>query len=264
MSAAGQTKIFGMKLGMDPKILVVGLMALAGLLFWLNSRGDESHPSTPAASRTAESAPVEEPPAAATTRARTARDRRNLRSNDRSTLKLKTVAPGSGEVDPVLRLDLLDKLSKVEPAPEVRNLFELEATPAPAQQVAQAPKPVVPAPIVPVVPQPAPAPPQPQANIPLRYYGFAKPSRPGDVSRGFFMNGDDVLVAAEGQTLKNSFRIVQLTPQSAIVEDTRVHLSQTLPVTPEALDQGGSNAFNHQNGMMQQNGFPNQNEGNEP
>ena len=274
MSAANQTKIFGMKLGVDPKILVVGLMALAGLLFWFNSRGDDTHPSSAPITRSNELATAEAPAPAAAGRPRNSRDRRLRGSGDRGTLKLKTVAPGSGDVDPVLRLDLLEKLAKVEPAPEVRNLFQLEATPPPAQALAQAAQAAAPKPVinVPVQAPPPSLPPAPQANVPLRYYGFAKPSRSGDANRGFFMQGDDVLVAAEGQTLQSSFRIVQLTAQSAVVEDTRVHLNQTLPLTPEALEQGGpANAFNRDNGMQpngmmqpQPNGFQNQNEGADP
>jgi hypothetical protein len=269
VSAANQTKVFGMKLGVDPKILVGGLMAIAALLFWINSRGDEPRSATPSVSRVNNEPAVVPEPAPA--RARTTTDRRRGTRNDRAALKLKTVVPGSGDVDPVLHLDLLEKLAKVEPAPEVRNLFELEAPKPALQATAPVAKPVVQAPLPPMPVMQARMM-TPQINIPLRYYGFAKPAHAGDASRGFFLEGDDVLVAAEGQTVKGQYRIVQLTPQNAVVQDTHAGATQTLPVTPEAMQQGNS-ALNQQNGMIQQqdglqeqfpNGPPNQNEGNEP
>jgi hypothetical protein len=71
-------------------------------------------------------------------------------------------------------------------------------------------------------------------DIPLKYYGFAKPV--GAVnSRGFFLDGDNVLVGSEGETLKQRYLIVQLSPTSARLEDTQMKQGQTLPVTPAAL-----------------------------
>jgi hypothetical protein len=260
MSAASQARIFGMKVGVDPKFLVLGLVAVAGLLFWFNSRADDTRPTGQTAIRGSESANVAGPTA---NTGRNVKDRRVR--GDRGSLKLKTVAPGTGEVDPLLRLDLLEKLARVEPAPQTRNLFEVG--PAAAQQAAALPvRTITPKPVLP--PQPVVTPAMqltPQINIPLKYYGFARPSFPGDANRGFFMDGDDIMVAAEGQTLRGQYRVVQLTPGNAVVEDTQAKLSQTLNVTPEALDQG-ANAYNRQNGMMQngamqngpmQNGFQN-------
>ena len=41
MSAASPTKIFGIRVGIDPKFLIGGLIVLAVILFWYNSRSDE-------------------------------------------------------------------------------------------------------------------------------------------------------------------------------------------------------------------------------
>jgi hypothetical protein len=71
-------------------------------------------------------------------------------------------------------------------------------------------------------------------NIPLKYYGFARPLGANN-SRGFFLDGDNVLVASEGETLKQRYLVVQLTPTTARVEDTQVKQGQTLPVMPAAL-----------------------------
>jgi hypothetical protein len=78
-------------------------------------------------------------------------------------------------------------------------------------------------------------PPQPPFNIPLKYYGFVKPSAHAlDGSRGFFMDGDNILVGGEGDVLEKRFLIVALTPNSARLEDTQAKQGQELQVTPEA------------------------------
>jgi hypothetical protein len=74
-------------------------------------------------------------------------------------------------------------------------------------------------------------------NIPLKYYGFMKPMEPGQANRGLFLDGDNVLVASEGQTLKQRYMVVELGPNTAKMEDTTVKQGQTLPVVPAALQQ---------------------------
>jgi hypothetical protein len=59
----------------------------------------------------------------------------------------------------------------------------------------------------------------------------------GEANRGFFMEGDNVLVAAEGDVLERRYLIVALTPNTAKVEDTQLKQGQDLPVTPEAVAQ---------------------------
>jgi len=74
-------------------------------------------------------------------------------------------------------------------------------------------------------------------HIPFKYYGFARPSLQGDANRGFFMEGDNILVAAEGDVLEKRYLIVALTPNAAKVEDTQLKQGQDLAVTPEATAQ---------------------------
>ena len=75
------------------------------------------------------------------------------------------------------------------------------------------------------------------ANIPYKYYGFAKSMDGGGPNRGFFLNGDDILVASEGDLLQQRYLVVQLNPASARLEDTQMKMGQTLPVVPEAQEQ---------------------------
>jgi hypothetical protein len=233
MSAAAQTKVFGLRLGIDPKLIAVVLIGVAGLLFWLNSRNDDdSHSPATSRSQTAASGigtPLRHPGV----------PRRAMASSDRGVLRVKAVDVTRGDVDPTLRLGLLARLQSANLRPATRNLFE---TGVPVQQSAAAHNPlhgptIMPGPLPPPVTAPVtPAAPI-QANIPLKYYGFARPNDRAAANRGFFLDGDNVLVAGEGDLLHKRYLVVQLTPTTARLEDTQAKLGQTLPVVPQALDQ---------------------------
>lgn len=239
MSTAARTKIFGIQLGIDPKILVGALIGVAALLFWYNSRGDEQ-PASGASTHIAEAVNVA-PPVIAKSHVQS--QRRRGMHDDRGTLRLQTVDPTHGDIDPVLRLDLLDRLGKVQAPAGTRNLFE--SGPAQAQGMANLPNRIVP------VKAPIPTPPviggyptasQMAVNIPFKYYGFAKPVNPGEANRGFFLDGDNIIAAVEGQLVQQRYLVVQLTPNTAKLEDTQVKMGQTLQVVPEAIEQAGTGA----------------------
>ena len=80
-------------------------------------------------------------------------------------------------------------------------------------------------------------PPPPPVNIPLRYYGFVKPSWRGDGNRGYFMEGENILMATEGDVLEGHFLVVALSPNKARVEDIQLKQGQDLPFIPEAIAQ---------------------------
>lgn len=229
MNPAPQTKIFGLSVGVNPKILVVGLVALAAILFWYNSRGDEET-NAPAASVR----PTAATPPTTVPRARAANRRPVSRANDRGTLRVEAIDATHGDIDPTLRLDLLQRLQSVAPIGNSRNLFEMGAAPL----AAQAPQPIAGPKII---PQPLPAPGMTpgaitasDVNIPLKYYGFAKPVEAGETNRGFFLDGDNILVASDGDVLKQRYLVVELTQKNARLEDIQVKKGQTLPLVPEA------------------------------
>lgn len=232
MSAAAQTKIFGVRIGVDPKILVGGLIVAAALLFWYNSRGDEQSAPAPAVHQQAAETSV---PA---TRRRLSTVRRRAITNDRGTLRLRPVDPTRGDVDPTLRLDLLARLQSVQPAGSTRSLFEVGPAPQTVAASSQIHGPIITPGALPVpgahgIGTPAVA----TVEIPLKYYGFAKPMGTGESNRGFFMDGDNVLVGSEGEVLKNRYLVVALTPNSARLEDVQMKQGQTLQVVPEAVVQ---------------------------
>jgi hypothetical protein len=228
-AARGGTTIFGIRLGIDPKILVGVFFALALALYWFNSRPDEEG-RTPGGAQHSQGSAV---PAASHARAAV----RSRSQNERGTLRLRPVEGARGDIDPTLRLDLLERVRAVRPETGVRNLFEGGV--ASAQNLPPVPK------TPPMIPRALPTGPSAMTpanlnlavHIPFKYYGFARPAMKDDANRGFFMEGDNILVAAEGDMLERRYLIVALTPNSAKVEDTQLKQGQDLAVTPEATAQ---------------------------
>lgn len=227
MSSATQTKIFGLRVGVDPKVIVIALLAIAGFLFWYNSRdgGDAAENTATPAPATAASAPAVQTPA-----------RQGTASQDRGILAFHKIDPTRGDIDPTLRLDLLARLQRIELGAAGRDIFETGPSPAALAAMARTIRgPVVqPKPIV-AATRPIMAPVRPVVNIPLKYYGFVKPSNRTHPNRGFFLDGDNVLVASEGEIVKKRYLVVELTPNIAKVEDIDLKQGQTLPVVPEAV-----------------------------
>jgi hypothetical protein len=138
------------------------------------------------------------------------------------------------QVDPTLRTDLLAKVRAVEFTRVERDLFQFttrKVEPLKPAQVAKAqellkkaeePKP-------PPAAEPPP-PSKPKAPpIPWKYYGFATP--PGDTrKRAFLLDGEDVLIATEGDVFKNRYKVVRIGVNSIIVEDLQFQDQQTLPL----------------------------------
>lgn len=239
MSAAAQTRIFGVRIPVDPKILFAGLAVLIAVLFWYNSRSDEEAPAPVSTVRPA-NIPA---PAAVPLRTRSAASRRALPMSDRGALRLRPIDPTKGDIDPTLRLDLLARLGGVEPFAGGRSLFESGSepvggiTPVPAHPpiLPPRPRPVSMAPGASGMPTMAPV-----VAIPLKYYGYVKPVLKSPDAKlapnqGFFLDGDNVLVGAEGDVLKQRYLVVELTPNSARLEDTQLRQSQTLPVVAAAM-----------------------------
>lgn len=142
-------------------------------------------------------------------------------------------------VDPGLHTETLARLREVRLSGNGRNLFRFGEAPPPPKppEPKIIPKPLGPdgrplddsgmatMPIEPVKPPPPP--------IPLRYYGFADPRQPTE-KRAFFMEGEDIRIAAEGELIKQRYRVVEIGPRSAVVEDTQHDNRQTLTLQKES------------------------------
>lgn len=157
----------------------------------------------------------------------------------RPTLKPKDPIDPS-KVNPTLSLDLLAKVKKVSIEGGGRSLFDFSVAPAAkAAEIAKV-KPIIPGqtqvafvgPVKPPPPAPpAPAPPPPP--IPLKFYGF-NTLKQGS-KRAFFLEGDDIFVAGEGDLIKNRYKVVRIGVNSAVVEDTTNKHEQTLPLEAEQV-----------------------------
>ena len=139
-------------------------------------------------------------------------------------------------IDPILRLDLLAKVQGVELAGGSRNLFQFSTPPVKVEAL-KGPEPkVVPKPGSPVVQagdDPAkPAGPPPPPPINLKYYGFST-ARNNGRKTAFFLDGDEISVAAEGDTVKKRYRVVRIGVNSVVMEDTESKRQQSLPLTEE-------------------------------
>jgi hypothetical protein len=142
-------------------------------------------------------------------------------------------------VDPTLKLDLLAKLQSVEPSPNGRNLFQFGAPPAKAPDKALPPEPIAkvekpfygPKYVEPAPPAAKPAEPPPPP-ITLKYYGYST-ARVNGKRTAFFLDGEDIYLAAEGDVLKKRYKVVRLGTTSVIMEDLDFKKQQTLPLAEE-------------------------------
>jgi hypothetical protein len=138
-------------------------------------------------------------------------------------------------IDPELRLDLLAKVQAVELAGGTRNLFQFGTAPKPPEALA-GPEAIV-RPVIgprppPVKVEPTAAPPPPPPPITLKFYGFSTVIRNGKKT-AYFMDGDDIAIAAEGEMVKRRYLVKRILATSVQVEDTEGKRVVTIPITEE-------------------------------
>jgi len=127
----------------------------------------------------------------------------------------KTGQTVTSDLDPRLRLDVLQASEGVEYKGNGRNIFRVGPEP-----VKVLPKAVAPALV-------SKAPPPPRIN--LKYFGFA--TRQGASQKVFLSEGDDVFVASAGDIVNRRYKILRVTPTSVEVEDVISNVRQTLPLS---------------------------------
>ena len=142
-------------------------------------------------------------------------------------------------VDPTLRLDLLAKVQAVKLDGGQRNLFQFgKAEAAPEmkgpepkiepKRLAMGPPEAPPPPPPPGPPQPPPPPP-----ITFKYYGVAT-KRIDNKKTAFFLDGEDIILATEGMTVKKRWRVVRINADSIVLEDVELKREQTLKISEDA------------------------------
>ena len=72
-----------------------------------------------------------------------------------------------------------------------------------------------------------PAPAQPPPPINLKYYGYVISKTDGR-KEAFLLDGEDIILATENQTIKQRYRIVRIALTSIVIEDTQGKNTQTL------------------------------------
>ncbi len=236
------TKIFGFTIPLNQKALVGALLvAVLGVALYsfLGSSSDDST-AAPSAIHPSLSSKAQSSSAQPNLNSGVSRRLDLANRNKLGALKIKPVDP-NGMVDPTLKLSLLDRVRSVKFIEGGRDLFEGNLPNVVMASNGKLPpippvKQMLPKPTEFVGPRkPGPPPPPPPLNVPLRYYGFVRPNSQRDGNRGYFMDGDNILMATEGDVLKSRFLIVSLTPNTARVEDIQSKQGQDLQLIPEAV-----------------------------
>ncbi|MBS1859591.1 MAG: hypothetical protein JST11_29735 [Acidobacteria bacterium] len=247
-----------MKLGAEDKkkvIVLGGLLAIAGYLVYSNVLTD-SVPSplpapSPAAQRNAEAesaaAPAPSSSSSAPAPARRAGSR-NAKNDEFHPVFRPKGNQGEAQMDPMsldptIHIELLARVQDAKMEGGQRNLFQFGAMPPPELK---GPQPIVkpvqvarvydyPRPFVPKPPEPKPVEPPPPPPT-FKYYGLAT-RRINNQRTAFFLDGEDIILATEGMTVKGRWRLVRIGSESVMLEDAQTRKQQPLGISEEA---GGS------------------------
>jgi hypothetical protein len=227
------------KLGADPKkIVILAVLFLAAVYFYFSNRNSEGPVSLssgriPVAASSSSKAAA--PGSIARSTYRIVQQSSSASREFRPSLKPKNI--DTANIDPTLRLDLLAKVKTVGVEAGTRSLFEIAAAPPEEIKAGKEPAKIeiarrVVGPVMPKAPEPPPEPKAPP--IPLKFYGFVNKTKVGD-KRAFFLDGEDIVIAGEGDTIKKRYKIVRIGVNSAVVEDTefKTNNQQTLPLVAE-------------------------------
>jgi hypothetical protein len=135
--------------------------------------------------------------------------------------------------EPHLRLDLLDKIKKLDYSGSHRNIFIFGPPPPPpktAQQIAEESY---------RKQGPNRPPPPPPVTVPGQLFGSAYMSKSGK-RVAFFLQGDDVLVVEEGSVFMDRYRLDKINNDSADVEEISSGRHATVQmIQPANGDSGG-------------------------
>jgi hypothetical protein len=242
-----------MKTGAEPKkvaILAALLVTAAAVLYFNVFAGDSDSKAT-----VSPVAAVSAPPVAALTPrpaipGAVSEDRRRASKNGLvSEFKIRQGTPPGEEkpdpatIDPTLRLDLLAKLQEVEPPASMRNIFQYGAAPPPPATVAAKPvelpkntPKIAINPLSAAGPSGPPPPPAAPTAPPMtfKYYGY-KITKADGRKEAFLLDGDDIIIAGENDSMKRGrYKVVRIGVSSITIEDTQFKSTQTLQLQTDA------------------------------
>jgi hypothetical protein len=222
-------------LGAEPKKLAIlgAVVVIGAVIYFMNGSGDS--PSTASTQPVLNTAPVGAFAASGKSTAAT----RKLRLSPDFRLRVGPARPEEAEdpatIDPELKLDLLAKVLAVEPIEAGRNLFQFGAAPPPEAKLPPVPPPPAQIHILseprpsassgPTGPVAAVTPPPPPIN--LKYFGVQRSYSNGH-KVAFLMDGEEIVLVEENQTVKQRYRIVRIDFKSIVIEDMQAKSTQTL------------------------------------
>ena len=226
--------------GAEPKkvAILAGLLLVAAYFFISNRSSSSTSAAYVAPQQQADSA--EGGPRASGRQIQRQRPGQGRLGSDKPSLKPKKDEDvDRTKIDPTLHTELLAKLKDVKVEGGTRSLFDIGAAPLVAAVVKQPEPPkIIPDKFYGPMPKPPPPPPPPDPiapPIPLKFYGFVNHAT-GPVKRAFFLDGEEIVIAAEGDMIKKRYKIVRIGINSAVVEDTQFkgkNTQQTLPLVAE-------------------------------
>jgi hypothetical protein len=233
-----------MKLGAENKKqiwILAGLLLLGGYEFYANvlaqPSGSADAPRTVAPAASGKASPTIALPAA-TAAAPRPQAQRSAGEDFRPALRPRRpeerVDPLT--VDPTLHLELLQKLQEATSGSGGRNLFQFGPPPPPPPTPEQIAKLNHPEPIIKPQPQTAvsagPPQPPPPPPISLKYFGLST-RRANGKKVAFFLDGETILMAGEGEMLQKRYRVVRIGVNSVVLEDTQLNREQSVPLASE-------------------------------
>jgi hypothetical protein len=142
-------------------------------------------------------------------------------------------------VDPTIHIELLAKVQDAKIEGGRRNLFQFGAA-APAElpkgeekiikvaKVFDYPRPLPPPP-----PPPGPVQPPPPTPPSFKYYGLAT-KKIDNKRTAFFLDGEDIILATEGMTVKSRWKVMRIGSDSVMLEDAQNKRQQALAISEEA------------------------------
>ena len=236
-----------MKLGAEPRTLaVLGVLGL--VLAYVIYDNVLSSPSETTPTKSGVAAPVVPKPVTNTkTMAPPSLGKRGRTAADfRPSLRPRTdEVRDPATIDPSLQVELLAKLRTVTYTGAGRNLFEFSGVTPDATSTSPDPKiipgskpaakPQLAQAIYPQYQPPAPPPPKPRAPaITMKYYGFVSNSGRSVNRKGFFLDGEEIIVVSEGELIKSRYKVLRIGLTSAEMQDIEfADDRQQLPLVEE-------------------------------
>ncbi len=220
--------------------MLAGLGLFAAYMVYSNLLSGPSAPPSGSAPRTAAPAAVQ-PAVSLPDTAPATRSGAPARAGSRRTEEFRPVVRSKRpeervdptKVNPTLRLELFARVQSVGMAGGSRNLFQFSTPPVKEVAKLEGPEPFVKVGPVQPPPPPPPAPPPPPPPISLKFYGYSASGSTGKKT-AYFLDGEDILLGKEGDTLKKRYRIVRISPGAAVLEDTDAKRQQSVPLAEEA------------------------------